>query len=120
MKQGVTLLFAFLLFCTSQAFANRPGAEENNMAASPPASADDTVMQKSSGDVLEISDGETIDIKLIDFPSRGMSMRKVLDTLGKPNKTIDAVGTPPIRSWVYKDRTIYFENMTVIHVVSKP
>ena len=45
-------------------------------------------------------------------------MRQVLEKLGKPKQTPEAVGNPPIRLWVYDDRTVYFEEMTVIHVVA--
>ena len=126
MKKSTTLLFSLLLVCTSLASANRPGLEDRTMedqsamTAEPTASVQQPVTQHTSGDVLEITQGETIDIKPLNFPSRGMSMKKVLNELGKPKQTPPAVGNPPIRLWVYDDRTVYFEGMTVIHVVAKP
>lgn len=125
MKKSISLLFSLLLVCTSQMAHSRPGledrgTEDNRSDNRPTPSSQQSVVTSSTGDMLEISSGETIDIKQIDFPSRGMSMKKVLNELGKPNKTPPAVGNPPIRLWLYDDRTIYFENMTVIHVVVKP
>ena len=123
MKKSTTLLFSLLLVCTSQVSANRPGLEDraiDDRASTPVVPAQESVVQQSTGDALEITEGETIDVKPLDFPRRGMSMKKVLNELGKPKKTPPAVGNPPIRLWVYDDRTVYFEGMTVIHVVAKP
>lgn len=125
MFKATAVTTLLLLFTTSQVFANRPGLEDRSPSAAAPTqmsqpveSPQETVYQATMGDVVEITEGETIDVKLLDFPSRGMSMKKVLSVLGKPIKTPPAVGDPPIRLWVYDDRTIYFEEMTVIHVVS--
>ena len=127
MNKSTAILFSTLLVCTTQGFADRPGLEdrasENNdpiQQNRPSAPAQETMTQQSTGDLLEISEGETIDVKPLDFPKRGMLMKKVLNELGKPKKTTPAVGNPPIRKWIYDDRTIYFEEMTVIHVVKTP
>lgn len=123
MRQLSNLLFCSLLLTASQAAANRPGLEgrSEQMSASPQSTQQQAprVIQRT-GDVIEIEQGETVDVKVLDFPRRGMSMRTVLNKLGKPKKTPPAVGNPPIRLWIYDDRTVYFENMTVIHVVAKP
>ena len=126
----LTISISLLLLTSTQAFANRPGlSERTDMPESTSSSMESeqvmtTRMQRSTGDTLnmpqEIKQGETIKVKPLDFPSRGMSMKKVLSVLGKPAKTPPAVGEPPIRLWVYDDRTVYFENMTVIHVVAAP
>ena len=127
MNKSTVIMSSILLVCASQGFADRPGLEgrysenndsmQGNRASAP---AQETMIQQSVGDLIEISEGETIDVKPLDFPSRGMSMKKVLNELGKPKKTIAAVGKPPIRKWIYDDRTVYFEEMTVVHVVATP
>ena len=63
--------------------------------------------------------GETIKIKLLDFPRRGMTMDKVQNEYGQPAAVSDSVGQPPITSWVYNDRVVYFEYSTVLHVVAR-
>ncbi len=143
-KAAITalLLSAF----SSTAFANRPAMEENrpmmNEAAATPSaqeniqprpqaempSAVESMMQRQNqqqtGDVLqlpakEIQPGETIKIKLLDQPRRGMSMAKVQQEFGQPIATSESVGKPPITSWTYNDRIVYFEYSTVLHVVAR-
>jgi hypothetical protein len=63
--------------------------------------------------------GETIRIKLLDFPRRGMSMDKVQNEYGQPSVVSDSIGQPPITSWTYNDRIVYFEYSTVLHVVAR-
>jgi len=124
MNKTTTLLLPLLLVCSSITSANRPGLEdraaEGSTAVMTPAASQTSVSQQISGDVLEIQQGETIEVKLLDFPRRGMTMKKVLNELGKPNSMSDAVGKPPITNWVYNDRTVTFEYSTVIHVVATP
>ncbi len=72
-----------------------------------------------TGDTLELQEGETIAITPLDFPRRGMSMDKVQNELGRPIDISPTVGEPPITSWSYADRVVYFEHSTVIHVVEK-
>jgi len=77
-----------------------------------------------TGDVLqlpakEMQPGETLKIKLLDTPRRGMSMEKVQQTFGQPMATSASVGKPPITSWTYNDRVVYFEYSTVLHVVAR-
>lgn len=121
MKKSTTMLFSFLLVSTSHVFANRPGVEDRPAEERPIEDTQSSMTAtQTTGDALEITKGETINIKLIDFPRRGMSMDKVLNELGKPTTISKTVGNPPITNWVYKGRTIYFENSTVIHVVATP
>ena len=72
-----------------------------------------------SGDVLEMQPGETIRILQLEFPRRGMSMDKVKNELGQPLEVSPAVGEPPITSWTYPDRIVFFEYSRVIHAVAK-
>ena len=69
------------------------------------------------GDVIEIQSGETLPVKLLDFPRRGMTMDKVRNELGEPTNMSDTVGEPPITTWTYNDRVVYFEYTSVVHVV---
>jgi len=69
------------------------------------------------GDIIEIQAGETLPVKLLDFPRRGMTMDKVRNELGEPVNISDTVGEPPITTWTYNDRVIYFEYSNVVHVV---
>jgi len=79
---------------------------------------------QTRGDVIQLAPtemqrGETINIKLLDEPRRGMHMDKVQQMYGQPLATTASVGTPPISSWTYSDRTVYFEYSTVLHVVAR-
>ena len=91
-----------------------PLAEPETMDAESQASS--TV--ETTGDVIEVQPGETMGIRLLEFPRRGMSMDKVKNELGQPMQIAPTVGEPPITSWAYDDRTVYFEYSTVIHVVA--
>jgi len=80
--------------------------------------------QHHTGDVVqlpakEIQPGETLRIQLFDYPRRGMSMEKVQQEYGQPMATSEGVGKPPITSWTYNDRVVYFEYSTVLHVVAR-
>ncbi len=140
---AVILMSAF----SGNAFASRPAMEENRPMASESAtpaqaepetiqarpqaetaSAVESMMQRQNqqqtGDVIqlpakEIQPGETIKIRLLDQPRRGMSMEKVQQEFGQPMATSDSVGKPPITSWTYNDRIVYFEYSTVLHVVAR-
>jgi hypothetical protein len=79
---------------------------------------------QQTGDVLrmppkEIQPGEVLEVKTVDTPRRGASMDKVKKLLGEPLSISGAVGDPPITTWVYADRIIYFEYSSVIHVVAR-
>ncbi len=138
--------FSMLLF-SQQAYANRPAAEEEpamEASAEPVTSTEKTVMheqqstpssveimmqqqkntEQQTGDVVmlppkEIKAGETVSIQLLDFPRRGMSMDKVKNEYGQPNTVSNSIGKPPITSWIYGDRIVYFEYSTVLHVVAR-
>ncbi len=84
-----------------------------------PAATEEIVVEQVTGDVLEMQPGDTIIINPLDFPQRGMSMDKVQNELGRPIEISPAVGDPPITSWTYADRIVYFEYSKVIHVVEK-
>ncbi len=135
--------------CSGSAFANRPAMEESRpmisesaapvqaepetIQARPQAEAPSAVegmmrrqnqQTQQTGDVVqlpakEIQPGETLRIKLLDQPRRGMSMEKVQLEFGQPIATSDSVGKPPITSWTYSDRVVYFEYSTVLHVVAR-
>lgn len=70
-----------------------------------------------TGDALEMQSGETLPIRLLNFPRRGMTMDKVQNELGRPIDIGSAIGEPPITTWSYDDRVVYFEHSKVIHVV---
>jgi len=53
----------------------------------------------------------------VTLPGRGMSMEQVTARFGEPQQKHEAVGTPPISSWVYEKFTVYFEDSYVIHAV---
>lgn len=111
-------------------------AEQDTMQHRPEAEAQSAVeamMQRQSqqntyiqhsGDRLqlpakELQPGETIKIKLLDYPRRGASMEKVQQEFGQPMAMSEAVGQPPITHWTYNDRVVYFEYSTVLHVVAR-
>lgn len=72
------------------------------------------------GDVITLKAGETLPVRLLDFPRRGMAMDKVRNELGEPHSMSQAIGEPPITSWTYRDRIVYFEYASVVHVVATP
>ncbi len=138
---AVLLTAAVLFTFSSNVFANRPAMDERSEASNEAEevtadtqaempSAVEVMMQQQtqqtqqSGDVLELpakemQPGETLKIKLLDFPRRGMSMDKVQNEYGQPVAISDSVGKPPITRWTYNDRVVYFEYSTVLHVVAR-
>jgi hypothetical protein len=71
------------------------------------------------GDVLNIDNStETVAVRILDFPRRGMTTDKVKNELGEPGEIVSGIGQPPISRWIYNDRTVYFEYATVLHVVA--
>lgn len=142
MNKNITLMSSCLLLISSQVFADRPAMEDSSPVAEPevPAAAPDaaeesrpapvsavdlslqnnqtSTTQQYTGDALEIQPGETLPVRVLDFPRRGMSMSKVQNELGQPSEISETVGKPPITSWIYTDRIVYFENSNVIHVVT--
>ena len=134
--------FAFLaamliMTYASDSFANRPSMQDDEYDSTreagngygnteEPSSVEMMMQQQTqqTGDVLnlpaqEIQAGETIKIKLLDLPRRGTSMDKVKQDFGEPMDASDSVGKPPITSWTYSDRIVYFEYSTVLHVVAR-
>ena len=114
--------------------ANRPAMDEsaemdneaNANATEAPSSVELMMQQQTrqTGDILqmpakEMQPGETLKIKLLDYPRRGMSMEKVQQEYGQPIAISDSVGSPPITRWTYQDRVVYFERSTVLHVVAR-
>ncbi|MDH5388482.1 MAG: hypothetical protein OEY06_08535 [Gammaproteobacteria bacterium] len=73
---------------------------------------------KITGDVMEMPSGDTMPVNILDFPRRGMTMEKVKNELGQPREVSDAIGKPPITTWTYNDRVVYFEYSSVVHVVA--
>ena len=129
--------FSSLIF-SQQVFANRPATEGSSTVKNEAeeiipdtqheaTSSVDIIMQQQSqqtGDVIqlpaeEMHAGETIRIKRLDFPRRGMTMDKVQNEYGQPSFASDSIGQPPITRWTYNDRVVYFEYSTVLHVVAR-
>ena len=129
MNKIITLLGSCLLLSTP-VLADRPAmserpvepAAEEETTATPSAVELDMQQQQSiqvqTGDALELQPGETLPVRELDFPRRGMTMDKVQNELGSPLDISPTVGKPPITSWTYEDRIVYFEHSTVVHVVA--
>jgi len=134
------------IFASSPGFADRPAAMESSPVQtqaepatavfqneisnrpSAPASSVELMMQRqlaTSGTVLqnlpakEMQPGETITIQTLDEPRRGATMDKVQNEFGSPLSSTPSVGKPPITSWIYNDRIVYFEYSHVVHVVTR-
>jgi len=52
-------------------------------------------------------------------PEKGQSKSSVVEQFGEPNNKLGPTGQPPISTWRYQRFTVYFENDTVIHSVSR-
>ncbi len=128
-----TTLLLSLCLLSSPAVADRPwlSSSDNSAAVATPADeagASDGFVpapavpapatQVQSGTVVEVRPGETFPVRLLDFPRRGMSMDMVQNELGRPLDISPSVGQPPITSWRYDDRKVFFEYDRVIHVVA--
>jgi hypothetical protein len=127
MHKTITILSWVLLMSPSVTLADRPAMAERDMeqeTAAPMPTTEEVPppemrmeQQVVTGDALEIQPGDTISINPLDFPRRGMNMDKVKNELGEPLTKSAAVGDPPITTWGYADRIVYFEYSRVIHVV---
>ncbi|MEX1031970.1 MAG: hypothetical protein WDZ30_01290 [Cellvibrionaceae bacterium] len=53
----------------------------------------------------------------IERPTPGMKQSQVENLFGRPIDWQDAVGDPPISSWIYPDFIVYFEYDDVLHTV---
>lgn len=124
-----TGLFILLCLGSQLALADRPWVSESpdTKAAETepapafepaPAVAPPSNIQMQTGTVVEVQPGETFAVQLLDFPRRGMSMEKVQNELGRPIDISPTVGEPPITTWRYDDRKVFFEYDKVIHVVA--
>ncbi len=126
MKLSHVLISTSLICFSLSVSANRPAMEDQPAPMAEPEPMQQDTMpaqatvteQQVSGDALEIQPGETLDIKILDFPRRGMSAARVENELGRPIDITPAVGEPPISSWSYEDRKVFFEGDIVIHVVA--
>ena len=56
----------------------------------------------------------------LELPVAGMSKDDVEARWGQPDSFRNAVGNPPISSWMYNDFSVYFEHGHVIRSVMKP
>ena len=144
MKNNIIFLSSCLLLASTHAVADRPAVQDmpppavqdhlmfeesinkadSAMQPTTPLSTVEPGMQEEiievrTGDAVELQPGETLPIKLIDFPRRGMSMSKVQNELGRPTQVSNTVGQPPITHWTYADRVVYFEHYYVLHVVPR-
>lgn len=102
----IVLLLLFPLAATAAGWrynGQMPSAEASSAAASTPASAD-------TGGPLPGTPSNA--------PTNDMSMSKVRQSFGDPQKTWPAVGQPPITRWQYPQYVVYFENDRVITSVS--
>lgn len=122
MYKNIIILTGVLLLSPVVALADRPAMTERSAEPAPmpeemPPPEMREQQQVITGDALEMQPGETITIDPLAFPRRGMDMQKVKNELGEPLTVSDAVGDPPITTWAYADRIVYFEYTRVIHVV---
>ncbi len=140
-KHTATLLLLSSLLLPVASVADRPAMEAqqaptnadraevqtatNSPQPAPALSSVELMMQRQTGTVLqdlpakEMQPGETISIQTLDNPRRGATMDKVQNELGAPLSSSAPIGTPPITTWVYDDRIVYFEYSHVIHVVTR-
>jgi hypothetical protein len=51
------------------------------------------------------------------LPKRGISMERVLEKYGEPDKRYGPIGEPPITEWVYGSFRVYFEYEIVLHSI---
>jgi hypothetical protein len=72
----------------------------------------------ANADKIQVPLGQQGDSSItIERPSAGMTKDQVQKRFGEPTSVKNAVGTPPISSWSYKNFTVYFEYDRVIHSV---
>jgi len=72
----------------------------------------------AQGDTLQMG-GATGAFDAPGKPTRGMTEDQVRATYGSPQKTVAAVGEPPISRWEYTDFVVFFEYDRVIHAVTR-
>lgn len=111
------LLISFMFFLISQFSITALAQNDEQMSEE----AEEAVEEvKVEGSVVTIPVTEQDDNSDIERPLGGMSKEEVKNHWGEPDSVREAVGSPPISSWVYKDFTVYFEGDTVLHSVMKP
>lgn len=105
------LLISILFFLMSQISFTAWGQDDSQIE-------NETVEEvKLEGSVVTIPVTEQGKNSEIERPLGGMSKEEVKAHWGEPNSIREAVGSPPISSWVYKDFTVYFEDDFVLHSV---
>jgi len=67
-------------------------------------------------EVISVSE-QAPELANIERPTHGMTMKKVEEKFGAPQEVLEAVGDPPITTWVYEHYSVYFEYDKVIHTV---
>jgi len=67
-------------------------------------------------EVISVSQ-QAPELSTIERPTNGMTMTKVEEKFGAPQEVLEAVGDPPITTWVYERYSVYFEYDKVIHTV---
>ena len=139
MKKLRLIFITGLLSLSLPCFASRPAEDDAKSNANTPASQSSDYSPQSNIAAPEPQDNSTATDfttdnqrqqqsltpqplqhnRLVDFPTRGMDMKKVINELGQPTTRFPAVGNPPITRWKYPDRTVFFEYSHVIHVVAQ-
>jgi hypothetical protein len=73
----------------------------------------------SAAEVITLPIGEQTRQSGLEMPQRSMHKETVRLDFGDPQAITDAVGEPPISSWVYADYVVYFEGNWVLYSVVK-
>ena len=76
-------------------------------------------MGTAAADTLLLDGVEQAARSNLDRPARGESKARVEERFGQPNRTVAAVGEPPISRWEYPGFIVYFEHDHVIHAVPR-
>ncbi len=96
-----------------------PVPTDGGVIASPPVSDPARIETPASPDqpgVLQMPKAPKT--STVNMPGRGMKKTDVEARFGAPREKTEAIGKPPISSWVYKDFTVYFEHDTALHAVT--
>jgi hypothetical protein len=97
---------------------NRTQTKRNCIAAALVAMAASSLPVSGSAEVIQVPVGQQAKQKWsMERPITGMKQSQVEAMFGKPLDWREAVGDPPISSWVYPDFVVYFEYDHVIHSV---
>lgn len=104
---------------TPQTEANTPAPTDVETAVPPPPAQTipaETPTTAEQPGVLQLPRAPKT--STINMPGRGMKKPDVEARFGAPREKTEAVGKPPISSWVYPDFTVYFEHDTVLHAAT--